>query len=197
MILESRGGWTEAVVYLLVVRGAFTMTLYKYLGRYAHNDAERFIYGHALADKARHVTYALDHLKYATAHADDVLQVVRTLIAIGEGGLTRDLRDPVLAEALAVIFARGVDKAAGRGMAVYGDMMRDYVGTYLGYCQWLGVPRDPARLPPPLNEYANPPDAGRHETRRPTGRRVSPQPKPSPNSFGNAAGAANPKNSGV
>ena len=197
MILESRGGWTEAVVYLLVVRGAFTMTLYKYLGRHAHNDAERFIYGHALADKARHVTYALDHLKYATAHADDVLQVVRTLIAIGEGGLTRDLRDPVLAEALAVIFAGGVAKAAGRGMAVYGDMMRDYVGTYLGYCQWLGVPRDPARLPPPLNEYANPPDAGRHETRRPTGRRVSPQPKPSPNSFGNAAGAANPKNSGV
>ncbi|MDE0659629.1 MAG: hypothetical protein OXI79_08265 [Gammaproteobacteria bacterium] len=156
MILESRGGWTEAVVYLLIMRGTFAMTLYKYLGRHAHNDAERFIYGHALADKARHVTYALDHLKYAMAHADDVLQVVRTLIAIGEGGLTRDLRDPVLAEALAVVFGRGVAKAAGRGMAVYGDMMRDYVATYLGYCQWLGVPRDPARLPPPLNEYANP-----------------------------------------
>ena len=53
MILESRGGWTEAVVYLYLVRGLFTMTLYKYLERYAHNDAERFIYGHALEDKAR------------------------------------------------------------------------------------------------------------------------------------------------
>ena len=188
MILESRGGWTEAVVYLLVMRGAFTMTLYKYLGRHAHNDAERFIYGHALADKARHVTYALDHLKYAVAHADDVLQVVRTLIAIGEGGLTRDLRDPVLPEALAVIFGGGVAKAAGRGMAVYGELMRDFVQTYLGYCQWLGVPRDPARLPPPLNEYANPNNAGR---------RVSPQPKPSPNSLANAAGAANQKKAGA
>ena len=158
MILESRGGWTEAVVYLLVLRGAFTLTLYKYLGRNAHNDAERFIYGHALADKARHVTYALDHLKYAVAHTDDQLQVVRTLIAIGEGGLTRDLRDPVLKEALVVIFGGGVARA-GRGMAVYGEMMRDYVATYLAYCQWLGVPRDPARLPPPLNEYVNPADA--------------------------------------
>ena len=154
MILESRGGWTEAVVYLLVMRGTFTMTLYKHLGRHAHNDAERFIYGHALADKARHVTYALDHLKYAVAHTDDQLQVVGTLIAIGEGGLTRDLRDPVLKEALAVIFGGGVAKAAGRGMAVYGELMRDYVATYLDYCQWLGVPRNPDRLPPPLNEYA-------------------------------------------
>jgi len=160
MILESRGGWTEAVVYLLVLRGVFTLTLLRYLGRYAHNEAERFIYGHALADKARHVTYALDHLKYAIAHTDDELQVVRTLIAIGEGGLTRDLHDPVLKEALAVIFGGGIAKARGRGMETHREMMRDYVATYLGYCQWLGVPRDPMRLPPPLNEYATPEDAG-------------------------------------
>ena len=160
MILESRGGWTEAVVYLLVLRGAFTLTLYRYLARYAHNDAERFIYGRALADKARHVTYALDHLKYAIAHLDDQRQVVGTLLAFGEGGLTRDLRDPVLGEALAVIFAGGVARASDRGMDVFKRMMRDYVATYLGYCRWLGLPRDPARLPRPLNEYASPTDAG-------------------------------------
>ena len=79
MILESRGGWTEAVVYLFLVRGVFTMTLYRYLGRYAHNDAERFIYGHALADKARQMTYALDHIRFAIAHLDDQRQVAATL----------------------------------------------------------------------------------------------------------------------
>ena len=197
MILESRGGWTEAVVYLLVVRGTFTMTLYKYLGRHApqrrgalhlracagrqgapcdlcpgpsqvrHRPCRRRTPGRAYVDRHRR----------GRAHPGPARPGAC-------GSPCGDIR-------------RGVAKAAGRGMAVYGDMMRDYVGTYLGYCQWLGVPRDPARLPPPLNEYANPPDAGRHETRRPTGRRVSPQPKPSPNSFGNAAGAANPKNSGV
>lgn len=153
MILESRGGWTEAVVYLLLLRGAFTMTLYRYLGRYAHNEAERFIYAHALADKARHVSYGLDHLKYAIAHVDDERQVVGTLIAIGEGVVARDLRDPVLAEALAVIFGGGIAGAAGRGMDVFRSLMGDYLRTHFAYCRWLDLPRDPARLPPPLNEY--------------------------------------------
>ncbi len=31
MILESRGGWTEAVLYLFVMRGLFTQTMYRYL----------------------------------------------------------------------------------------------------------------------------------------------------------------------
>ena len=153
MVLESRGGWTEAVVYLLLLRGAFTLTLYRYLLRHAHNDAERVIYSYALADKARHVSYGLDHLKYAIAHVDDQRQVVGTLIAIGEGGLARDFRDPVLGEALAVIFAGGVENAAGRGMDVYRSLMRDYLGTYFDYCRWLDLPRDAARMPPPLNEF--------------------------------------------
>jgi len=154
MVLESRGGWTEAVVYLLLLRGAFTLTLYRYLLRHAHNEAERFIYGYALADKARHVAYGLDHLKYAIAHVDDQRQIVGTLIAIGEGGMARDLRDPVLGEALAVIFAGGVAGASGKGMDGFRSLMRDYLQTYSAFCRWLDLPRDPARLPPPLNDFA-------------------------------------------
>ena len=153
MILESRGGWTEAVVYLLLLRGAFTLTLYKYLERYAHNDAERFIYSHALADKARHVTYGLEHLKYAIAHVDDQRQVVGTLIAIGEGVVARDVRDPVLGEALAIVFGGGVAGARRRGMDVYRELMGDYLATHFAFCQWLDLPRVPERMPPPLNTF--------------------------------------------
>lgn len=154
MILESRGGWTEAVVYLYLVRGVFTMTLYRYLARYAYNDAERFMYGHALADKARHLTYALDHLKFALAHVEDQRTVIATLLAIGDIGFARDLGDPVLKEALAIIFGGGVDGARRHGMAVYEDLMRDYVATHLEYCKWLDVPRNPAGFPPPLRDFA-------------------------------------------
>ncbi len=153
MILESRGGWTEAVVYLLLLRGVFTMTLYKYLERYAHNDAERFIYGHALADKARHVSYGLEHLRFAIAHLEDQRQVVATLLAIGDVGLARDLRDPVLKEALAIVFGGGVAGARRTGMAVFNDLMRDFLDTHFALCHWLDVPRNPAALPPPLSEY--------------------------------------------
>ncbi len=159
MILESRGGWTEAVVYLYLMRGVFTMTLYKYLERYAHNDAERFIYGRALADKARHVTYGLDHLKFAVAHVEDQRQVLAILLAIGDGGFGRDLADPVLREALAIIFGGGIKGARRQGMDVYNDLMRDYVKTHLEYCSWLDVPRNPAAFPPALKEFAPPPAA--------------------------------------
>ena len=154
MILESRGGWTEAVVYLMLLRGVFTMTLYRYLERHAYNDAERCIYGHALADKARHVTYGLEHLKFAIAHVEDQRAVAATLLAIGDGGFARDLADPVQREALAIVFGRGIDGAKREGMAIYEQMMRDFLQTHLAYCGWLGVPRNPAALPPPLKSFA-------------------------------------------
>ncbi len=155
MILESRGGWTEAVVYLFLVRGVFTMTLYRYLGRYAHNDAERFIYGYTLADKARQMTYALDHIRFAIAHLDDQRQVAATLLAIGDGGMARDFRDPVLKEALAIIFGGGIPGARREGMEVYHALMRDFLDTHLAYCRWLDIPRNPAGFQPPLNEFVD------------------------------------------
>ena len=156
MILESRGGWTEAVVYLYLLRGVFTMTLYRYLERYAHNDAERFIYGHALADKARHVTYGLEHLKFAIAHVEDQRQVVTTLLAIGDAGLARDFSDPVLKEALAIVFGGGIAGARRHGMEVFHDLMREFLKTHLDYCRWLDVPRNPDAWPPVLKEFAPP-----------------------------------------
>ena len=156
MILESRGGWTEAVVYLYLIRGVFAMTLYKYLERHAHNDAERFIYGHALADKARHVTYGLEHLKFALAHVEEQQQVVATLLAISDGGVASDLADPALREALAIIFGGGIDGARRHGMEVFHDLMRDYLRTHLDYCRWLDVPRRAEAMPPALKAFAPP-----------------------------------------
>ena len=156
MILESRGGWTEAVVYLVLLRGVFTMTLYRYLERYAHNDAERFIYGHALADKARHVTYGLEHLKFAIAHVEDQRQVMTTLLTIGDVGLARDFADPALKEALAIVFGGGIAGARRHGMEIFHDLMRDFLQTHLDYCRWLDVPRNPDAWPPLLKEFAPP-----------------------------------------
>ncbi|MCH7655855.1 MAG: ferritin-like domain-containing protein, partial [Chloroflexi bacterium] len=37
MILESKGGWTETVLFLHLLRGTFTMTIYRYGDQFAHN----------------------------------------------------------------------------------------------------------------------------------------------------------------
>ncbi len=159
MILESRGSWTAAVVYLLLMRGVFTMTLYRYLERHAYNDAERCIYGRALADKARHVSYGLEHLKFAIAHAEDQRQVAATLLALGDAGFARDLADPALREALAIVFGRGIAGARGKGTATFEGLMRDYVRTHFAYCRWLDLPRSPETLPPALKAFAAEPAA--------------------------------------
>jgi len=140
MILESRGGWTEAVLYLFVVRGLFTQTMYRYLERYAHNDAERTIFAHCLEDKARHLTYAIDHLRYAINHQDDQNLILQQLCMIGERVLVRELKDGVLREALAIVFGNGISGAQA-GLQIHGRMMADYIKRYLATLKWLGVER--------------------------------------------------------
>ena len=153
MILESRGGWTEAVTYLFLLRGTYAMTMLRYLERFAHNDAERFIYGRVIQDRARHMAYALDHLKYSVAHVDDQATVLATLLFIGDRLFARELRDPVLREALAIIFGGGVEGARTHGMATWEAMMREFMARYQGACEWLRVPRAPDRIPEEMRRF--------------------------------------------
>ena len=156
MILESRGGWTEAVTYLFLLRGTFTMTLLRYLERYAHNEAERTLYGHALQDKARHLTYALEHLQYAVAHQQDMTLILQQLLFIGNSIFSRELKDNVLREALAIVFAGGLDKAQDEGLATYRRMMSDFMHRYMDTCSWLGIEFDVKLMPRRMTQYLEP-----------------------------------------
>jgi hypothetical protein len=80
--------------------------------------------------------------------------VLQQLFFFGDRAFARELKDPVLREALAITFAGGVAGAATDGMAQYDRMMRSFMARYLESCRWLGVPRDPATLPQRLAQYA-------------------------------------------
>lgn len=153
MILESRGGWSEAVTYLVLLRGTFMLTMLRYLERYAHNEAERTIYAHALEAKARHITYGLDHLRYSIAHDDERRAVMQTLLMIGDRIWSRELKDHVLPEALAIVFAGGLENAGSEGMATYRRMMRDTMTEYLGICEWLGIERNLDTIPGRMTQF--------------------------------------------
>jgi len=155
MILESRGGWSEAVTYLLLMRGSFMQVMLRYLERYAHNDAERVMYQFALEAKARHLTYGFDHLRYSIAHDDDRRQVMQMLFFIGDRIWAREQADHVLREALSIIFAGGLENAETEGLAIYNRMMRDFMNEYVGVCDWLGVKRDLASMPSRMTQYLN------------------------------------------
>ena len=129
------------------------MTVLRYLESHANNEAESRLYQFVLQDKARHVTYGLDHLRYAIAHEEDMALVMQQLLFIGDRIFNRELKDNVLREALAVVFAGGISDAATVGMAEYREMMRDFVRRYVDTCEWLGVKRNLEMMPPRMTQY--------------------------------------------
>ena len=153
MILESRGGWSEAVTYLLLLRGTFMQTMLRYLERYAHNEAEQVIYSFALEAKGRQMSYALEHLQYSLAHDEERRAVMQTLLFIGDRVWAREIKDHVLREALAIVFAGGLNNAATKGMAIHTAMMTDCMQTYVDTCAWLGVPRNLEMMPKRITQY--------------------------------------------
>jgi len=156
MILESRGGWTEAVVYLFLLRGTFTLTMLRYLEKHAYNDAEAALYRYTLQDKSRHLRYGLEHLQFAISQQDDTRPMLQQLLFIGERIFARELKDHVLREALAVVFAGGIEEAGSEGMAEYQRMMSDFLETYLATCRWLGVERNLELMPHTMAQYLPP-----------------------------------------
>ena len=152
MVLESRGGWTETVAQLHLLRGLFTHTLYRHGLRFAHNAAEREIFARCLQDKARHLAYGIDHLRYAINHQEDQALILEQVLAIGENLFVRELEDPVMREALAILFAGGIKGAARKGMRQFEHLMGDYAREYASICTWLGLSRG-KNLAPGLARY--------------------------------------------
>jgi hypothetical protein len=152
MILETRGGWTEAVAYQYLLRGTYTLHVLRALHYAAHNDAERFIWAKCIEDEARHLTYGYDHLKYAVAHQAGEADILQTLLTLGEIMMGVELEESTLRPALAIILGGGVEGGRGIGMATYLHIAGDFVRDYLAVCDWLGVPRAGA-LHPLLKKY--------------------------------------------
>ena len=151
MILESTGGWSETSLLLHLLRGTFILTIYRYGERFANNPAEKILFARAMADKARHVAYGLQHLRHAITHQHDKALVFNQLLGIGERIFVRELADPAVLEPLAIIFGGGIEGARA-GMAQVRRMMADWARGYLSATEWLGVSRD-SKFPKELAQY--------------------------------------------
>lgn len=152
MILESSGGWTETAAYLYLLRGTFTQILYRHGEVFAHNAAEKAIFARCMEDKARHMAYGLDHLRYAINHQSDQALILETVLMIGEGIFVRELKDPVVRESLAIILGGGIEGARTIGMQRFYRLMGDFVRQYCAYCDALGLKRS-KMLPKSLTRY--------------------------------------------
>ena len=149
-MIETRPGWTEVAMFLYLVRGPLTLLLYRCGEAYARNRADKFLFRKCLEDKARHMAYGMAHVRYAVENQPEGFGLgLGNLMRGVERDLVRDLKDPVLWEALAIIIGGSVDNIA-QGMAVVDDIRQRYIEDYPRRMQWAGVNKTEANLSPDL-----------------------------------------------
>ena len=152
-LVEVRAGWTEAALYLYIIRGPLTLLLYRYGEAYANNAADKYLFRRCLEDKARHMAYGMAHVKYAIEHqGENFAKGLSNLMRGVENDMGLELKDPVLWEALAIIFGGGLENISA-GMDVVKDLQQRYVEEYLARMEWVGVPKTESNLSPVLAAY--------------------------------------------
>ena len=152
-LVEVRAGWTEAALYLYIIRGPLTLVLYRYGEAYAYNPTDKYLFRRCLEDKARHMAYGMAHVKYAVEHQDEgFAKGLSNLMQGVEHDVGLELKDPVLWEALAIIFGGGLANISA-GMEVVKDLQKRYIEEYLARMEWVGIPKTENNLSPVLASY--------------------------------------------
>ena len=152
-LVEVRAGWTEAALYLYIIRGPLTLLLYRYGEAYAYNPTDKYLFRRCLEDKARHMAYGMAHVKYAVEHQDEgFAKGLSNLMQGVEHDVGLELKDPVLWEALAIIFGGGLANISA-GMEVVKDLQKRYIEEYLARMEWVGIPKTENNLSPILASY--------------------------------------------
>lgn len=150
-VIDARN-FTEMAVIQMVLQDSLTLVQYQFGEKYAKNPAEKFIFAHAMEDKARHVAYGVTHLKYVLLHRSDRREEMQRYLDKGEAMLLQDdKKDPATREAFAIYFA-GSKEDIAEGLRTYHQMRRRHVEQYLARLTWATLDRS-ERLAAGLRAY--------------------------------------------
>lgn len=139
-VVDSRN-FTEMVALQFVLQDSLALAEYQFGEKYAKNAAEKYIFAHAIEDKARHVAYGISHLKYVLLHRSDRRGEIERYLDKGEGMLLMDdKKDTAARPAWAIYFAGGKQNIAD-GLRIYNHMRRQFVTQYLARLRWATLER--------------------------------------------------------
>lgn len=150
-VVDSRN-FTEMIVIQMVLHDSLTLAEYAFGEKYAKNPAEKFIFAHALQDKARHIAYGITHLKYVLLNREDRREEIQRYLDKGEGMLLQDdKKDNAQRPSWAIYFAGGKDNI-NEGLKAYNEMRATFVRQYLARLRWATLERGD-RLAPGFKSF--------------------------------------------
>jgi len=146
-VLETYAGWSQTVMGLWMVRGALQHEILNYMTVYGPSEADRELARRLIPDRIRASAYAVSHIKFAISKRPEIVAAFHAWLNGVEIAQARDMRDPVLWEALAIIFGGGVH-GMDEGMKIVQKLQQDFVRTYLDRCKQAGIDRSQVMMPP-------------------------------------------------
>ena len=145
--------YTEMTCIQMLLHDSFTLTLLQYGQTLAHNEAEQLMFRLCAQDKARHVAYAIDHLKFVLANRPDRREEIHRYFEKGEALLlVDDQKDSATHEALAILLGGGKDRI-GEGLRKVEEMRARQVRHYLQRLESAMLKDRAERLNPALKMY--------------------------------------------
>ncbi len=150
-VVDARN-FSEMATVQFVLYDSMTLAQYQLGEMYAKNPVEKFIFGRAMQDKARHVAYGITHLKYLLLHRPDRRDEIQRYLDKGEAMMVMDeKKDAATREAFAIYFAGSKDKIS-EGLRVYDQMLKRGLEQYLTRLRWATLERH-ERLNPGLRAF--------------------------------------------
>lgn len=146
-VLETYAGWSQTVLGMWGVRGALQFEILRYLATYGPSEADRELARRAIPDRLRASAYLVTHIKFAISQRPELAPSFQMWLSSVEAAQAKDFRDPVMWEALAIIFGGGT-RNIDEGMTTVKRMQRDFVRTYVSRMKQSGLNREPGLIPP-------------------------------------------------
>ncbi len=139
-ILETYAGWSETVLTQYVMRGSLQRTILRYLAAYGPSEADRTLAWRLVPDRARSAAYAMDHVRFSISQKPPLRRTFSEWLERVEFVQLAEAQDPVIWEALAVVFGGGV-RQIDEGMEIVRRLQHDWIRDYLRYTKTAGVDR--------------------------------------------------------
>jgi len=144
--------YAEMASLVFVVNDSFVQSLYQLGAALGQNEAESRLFTLAAQDKARHLSYGVEHMRYLLEHQPERREEIRRYLQKGEEYLVRDFADDAPArEALAILLGGGLENI-GEGFRKLKEFRGRQVQSYLDRVQAAGLDHR-ATLWPALAEY--------------------------------------------
>ena len=148
--------YSEMAALVFLFNDSFIQSLYLLGAGLAQNEAESRLFSLAAQDKARHLAYGVEHLRYLLEHQPERRDEMRKYLQKGEEYLVRDYEEDVpMREALAILLGGGLQQI-GEGFEKLKDFRRRQILTYLSRVESAGLGGQRERLWPALATYLEP-----------------------------------------